>query len=73
MKIFLHLIFFLQLVMGKETDTEQVYICISRSAVAYHKSEDACRGIKACTHEIRKVSKSDAIRKYKYRACKICY
>lgn len=73
MKIFLQLLLLVQLSLYKEPDTEQVYICISRSAIAYHKSGDGCRGIKACTHEIRKVSKADAIRKYKYRACKLCY
>ena len=52
---------------------EEVYICVSKNAVAYHKSKNQCRGLGKCTHDIIKVTKEDAIRKYKYRACKICY
>lgn len=73
MKILLHLVLLMQLSMDKKTDTPQVYICTSPTAVAYHKSKDGCKGIQACNRKVLKVSKSDAIRKYKYRACKICY
>jgi hypothetical protein len=73
MKILLHLVLLMQLSMEKKPDTPQVYICTSSKAVAYHKSKDGCKGIQACNRKILKVSKSDAIRKYKYRACKICY
>jgi len=52
---------------------EDVYICISPTAKAYHKGKDACKGIRACTHKILKVSKEEAIKKYKYRACRFCY
>lgn len=50
-----------------------VYVCVSPTSIAYHKSKNGCKGIQACTHQIIKVSKADAINKYKYRACKICY
>lgn len=73
MKILLHLALLMQLNMEKKADTPQVYICTSPTAIAYHKSKDGCKGIKACNRKILKVSKSDAIRKYKYRACKICF
>lgn len=73
MKILLHLVLLMQLSMEKKPDTTQVYICTSPTAVAYHKSKDGCKGIRACNRKVFKVSKSDAIRKYKYRACRICY
>jgi len=51
--------------------TEEVYICVSPTAKAYHKSKDGCKGLLSCTHKITKVTKDEAIRKYKYRACRI--
>ena len=73
MKILLHLVLLMQLSVEKKADTTEVYICTSPAAVAYHKTKDGCRGIKSCSSKVLKVSKSDAIRKYKYSACKICY
>jgi hypothetical protein len=73
MKILLHLVLLMHLNMDKRPDTTQVYICTSPTAVAYHKSRNGCKGIQACSRKVLKVSKSDAIRKYKYRACKVCY
>lgn len=57
----------------KSTQGSYVYICISKNAVAYHKSRTSCRGIKNCTHEIKKVTLYDALNRYHLRACKICY
>jgi hypothetical protein len=50
---------------------EKVYICVSKTAVAYHNFKD-CRGLQRCTHEIKTVTKEEAIERG-YRACKICY
>jgi len=73
MKVLLQLILLLGLCSYQKPDTQQVYICVSPTAEAYHKSKDGCKGIMACTHQVMKVSKEDAIKKYKYRACKICF
>ncbi|HEX5155148.1 MAG TPA: hypothetical protein VFW07_27080 [Parafilimonas sp.] len=51
---------------------EYVYICDSNTAYAYHKTKD-CSGLNRCTHEIRKITKADAINEYGRRACKVCY
>jgi hypothetical protein len=52
-------------------DTASVYICNSSTAYAYH-STDHCRGLNKCSHEVLKISLSDAIKKYHRQACKIC-
>jgi hypothetical protein len=49
---------------------DSVYICVSKTGHKYHSDRD-CRGLAKCTHEIRKVSKDQAI-KMGYSACKIC-
>jgi len=49
---------------------QQVLICDSPNAVAYHAFE--CRGLAKCTHGIVKVSESEAQRLGR-RPCKICY
>jgi hypothetical protein len=51
---------------------DQVYICLGPYAKVYHQSKE-CRGLRACTHEIKSVSLSDAVGVYKRRKCKICY
>ncbi len=51
--------------------TESVFICVSRTGHKYH-TDQSCRGLNRCTHEIRKVTKAQAI-KMGYSACKICY
>lgn len=53
------------------TSVDSVYICVSKTGHKYHSNRD-CRGLARCTHEIRKVSKDEAIR-MGYSACKICY
>lgn len=50
----------------------KVYVCDSKTSVAYHEYKD-CRGLQKCTHEIVYVTKKDAVNKYGKRACKICY
>jgi hypothetical protein len=54
------------------TPQEKVYICDSRTAYVYHRYKD-CKGLKACTHEIRAVSEQEAVNVYRRRKCKICY
>jgi hypothetical protein len=54
-----------------KTKPEYVYICISNTAHKYHRSLN-CRGLMKCTHQEKKVTKSQAI-KMGYTACKICY
>ena len=50
---------------------EKVYICTGSSSKRYHKSS-SCRGLKRCSGEIIRVSKSDAIERGK-TPCRICY
>jgi len=73
MKVLINLILLLGLCSYKGPDSGEVYISLSPTAVAYHKSKDGRKGIQACTHQVIKVSKEDAIKKYKYRACKLCF
>lgn len=54
------------------TPPEKVYVCDSKTSVAYHASKD-CRGLNKCTHEIIYITKKDAMENYGKRACKICY
>jgi hypothetical protein len=49
---------------------DSVLICVSNTGHKYHSY--VCRGLARCTHEIRKVTKAQAI-KMGYSACKICY
>ena len=51
---------------------DNVYICNSTTAVAYHSIEN-CRGLNKCTHGVIKITKTDALNKYDRRACKIYY
>ncbi|EDM35364.1 hypothetical protein PBAL39_12880 [Pedobacter sp. BAL39] len=73
MKILLTIALVLGLGLYRQQKSDYVYICISETAVAYHKTRDTCKGIKACNHQILKVTKEQAMKKYKYRACKLCY
>lgn len=49
---------------------DSVLICVSPTGHKYHSHE--CRGLAKCTHEIKKVTKAQAV-KMGYTACKICY
>ena len=82
MKRTLLLLFFSLFLMSATTDntmnsntettaTAEVYTCLSKNAVAYHKHKN-CRGLNRCSHEIRKVKESTA-KNSGYRKCKICY
>ena len=54
--------------LKKET---YVYICNSNTAYAYHSTK-SCRGLNRCSHDILKVSLSEAVNTYRRRPCKIC-
>lgn len=54
-----------------KASVDSVYICVSKTGHKYHSNRD-CTGLAKCTHEIRKVTKAQAI-KMGYSACKICY
>lgn len=73
MKIICTLLILISTSLCNPVAPEEVYICISPTAIAYHKSKTNCKGIRACTHDIKKVSKEDAIKKFKYRACRLCF
>ncbi|MCB0479271.1 MAG: hypothetical protein KDC84_13975 [Crocinitomicaceae bacterium] len=45
-----------------------VYICVSSGATKYHYNRN-CHGLNRCTHEIRKVSLTEARSKYKRTLC----
>lgn len=51
--------------------TETVYVCMSKSSVAYH-SRGNCAGINRCTHEVKQMSTVEA-QKLGKRACQKCY
>lgn len=72
MKIILSILIFIN-TLCNPAKPEEVYICISPTAIAFHKTKTNCKGIRACSHEIKKVTREDAINKYKYRACKLCF
>lgn len=46
---------------GFQSDSSSsVYICVSKTASKYHLDRD-CHGLKNCKHEIKSVSKSEAL------------
>jgi hypothetical protein len=49
---------------------DKVYICVSPTAHAYHKYE--CKGLKKCTHQIKKITLLEA-KDAKKKACGFCY
>jgi hypothetical protein len=51
--------------------TETVYVCMSKSSVAYH-SRDNCASINRCTHEVKQMSAAEA-QKLGKRTCQKCY
>ncbi len=49
-------------------ESTNVYICLSVNAEVYHYNRN-CQGLKRCTHEVKTVTKTEAINKYKRRLC----
>ncbi|MDB5207933.1 MAG: hypothetical protein JWR72_3008 [Flavisolibacter sp.] len=52
-------LFFLLLIYLVPAKEDKVLICKSAAAYAYHSYQ--CRGLKACTHAIEKVSLQEAL------------
>lgn len=57
MKIIFASVLFLSLFISKGTG--DVYICVSKTASKYHITA-TCKGLKECTHEIKKVTVTEA-------------
>jgi hypothetical protein len=55
---------------GVEADS--VYVCLSREAYAYH-CRNNCRGLRQCTHIVKRASIGYAQIKLNRRACGYCY
>lgn len=51
---------------------DSVYVCLSREAYAYHCRSN-CRGLRQCTHTVKRVSMSYAQVTLNRRACGYCY
>jgi hypothetical protein len=51
---------------------EQVYICMSSTAYAYHKNRN-CRGLRSCTHQVEPMTEKEAISQYRRKRCGYCY
>ncbi|AYA35991.1 hypothetical protein D3Y59_02320 [Hymenobacter oligotrophus] len=61
-----------QALVNRPAATAQtVYVCISKSSVAYHATDD-CAGLNRCTHEVRAMAVGAAQEMGK-RACQKCY
>lgn len=54
----------------KTPQTEYVLICVSPTAHSYHIGQ--CRGLQKCTHEIKKVTLSEA-QQMGRKPCGFCY
>ena len=53
---------------GFQSDSSNsVYICVSKTAIKYHLDRN-CHGLKNCKHEIKSVSKAEAI-EFGYSLC----
>jgi hypothetical protein len=50
--------------------SDTVIVCISKTSYKYHAR--SCKGVKACTHEIKKVSIAEA-REMGKTPCGFCY
>lgn len=66
MKVFV-IISLLLCSFGSLPTSSNVYVCISPHGKKYHFNRE-CSGLKKCTHEIRRVSKDEAIR-MRYTVC----
>jgi hypothetical protein len=68
MKRTLILLFLYGLTSYASSDERIVYICDSPYATSYHYSK-SCRAIGKCTHEIKKVTLTDAVNTYRRSLC----
>ena len=72
MKFLISLVLLFQVLAINPIQDPEVFVCVSKGAVAYHQRLN-CSGLQRCTHKIIKTVKSVAIKTYKLRACKKCY
>ncbi len=76
MKLLITLLFSIGVASTSESDIAlanynadtSVYICVSETAKKYHYDKN-CRGLNKCSHEIKKVTLSDAKGKYTRTLC----
>jgi len=68
MKIFLTVLLF---TLASLAPDNKVYVCDSKSSVAYHKVKN-CGGLSHCTHNIIEISAAEAENRGK-RKCKLCW
>lgn len=61
MKVIATILLFISFTSFNTTETE-VYICVSKGAKKYHLDKD-CKGLSNCKHEIKKMTKNDAVNK----------
>lgn len=54
------------------SDNSAVYICLGKSAYAYHRNE-YCYGLNNCKATIIFVIEQEAVNKYNRKPCTICY
>ena len=71
MKIITKLVFVL-IIFSSFLKLNNVYICDSPKAIAYHSSK-TCKGLNRCNHGIIEVTEKKAKEIYKRRKCKLCY
>ncbi len=49
-----------------------VWICNGKTSKKYHSDQD-CKGLRNCTHELVEVSAQEAEDEYRRRPCKLCF
>ncbi len=59
------------LVLTAFTQTNTIYVCMSKGSVAYHSNRN-CSGLAHCKSEVKTMSIADAVKMGK-RECHICY
>jgi hypothetical protein len=57
---------------AEATAGNKVWICDSKTSVAYHSKKD-CAGLSRCTHQIIEISEEEAKKEYDKRKCKMCF
>jgi len=65
-------LFMITALSAQSPSQKDVYICMGKTAYAYHKTDD-CRGIKNCKDEIKKVTYIYATETLKRKPCGYCY
>jgi len=71
-KTFIFLLLTALILISFQSPPTYVYICTGAKSERYHKV-NTCRGLSNCSKQIIKITKEDAVKKYKRTPCKICY